>query len=147
MAIFLSTYHNKLDKKGRVSVPSQFREIIKKENFDGIVVYPSVINNCIEGCCISRIEKISNSIDQLDPLSEERDAFASVILGSSVQLTFDSEGRVIIPKELLQTFDISENVVFIGKGQTFELWNPVYFDEYLAKAKKIAIEKRNALRS
>jgi len=147
MTLFLSTYVNRVDKKCRVSVPSQFRSTIANESFAGIVIYKSVINDCIEGCAMSRIEKISASIDALDPLSEERDAFATAILGSSTQLQFDTDGRVVLPKELIEEIGIEENALFVGKGQTFEIWEPGKFQVYAQTAKRIALEKRSILRS
>ena len=70
MALFLSKFINKIDKKGRVSVPAQFRgalnnDNLNHENFAGIIIYESFINDCIEGCDIARIAKISESIEDL----------------------------------------------------------------------------------
>lgn len=146
MALFLSTFTNKVDSKGRVSVPAQFRASLVNKDFSGIVVYESFVNDCIEGCDIERIKKISESIDNLDPFSEERDAFATTVLGGSVQLSMDSEGRVVLPESLLKTAKIKDSVVFLGKGSTFEIWQPAKFEEYAAKAKKEAKSKRNLLR-
>ena len=146
MALFLSTFTNKVDSKGRVSVPAQFRTSLVNKDFSGIVVYESFVNECIEGCDIERIKKISESIDNLDPFSEERDAFATTVLGGSVQLSMDSEGRVVLPESLLKTAKIKDSVVFLGKGSTFEIWQPAKFEEYAAKAKKEAKSKRNLLR-
>lgn len=145
MALFLSTYENKVDKKGRVSVPSQFRTSLESESFAGIVTYMSVINDCIEACAMSRIERISDSIDNLDPLSEVRDAFAATILGASMQLSFDSEGRVILSHKWMQDAGIEDRAVFVGKGKTFEIWSPSNFETYLEKAKLVAINNRHIL--
>ena len=146
MALFLSTFINKVDSKGRVSVPAQFRVSLVNENYSTMVVYESFINECIEGCDIERIKKISESIDNLEPFSEERDAFATVVLGGSVQLSIDGDGRVILPENLLKTAKIKDNAVFVGKGSTFEIWEPKSFNVYLEKAKAEAKLKRNMLR-
>ena len=146
MALFLSTFTNKIDAKGRVSVPAQFRASLVNEDFSGMIVYESFINDCIEGCDIERIKKLSESIDNLDPFSEERDAFATAVLGGSTQLTIDSDGRVILPEILLKKVKIKDSAVFVGKGSTFEIWQPQKFEEYMVKAKKDAKEKRNLLR-
>ena len=114
MALFLSTFTNKVDSKGRVSVPAQFRVSLVNENYSTMVVYESFINQCIEGCDIERIKKISESIDNLEPFSEERDAFATAVLGGSVQLSIDGDGRVILPENLLKTAKIKDNAVFVG---------------------------------
>ena len=146
MALFLSTFSNKVDAKGRVSVPAQFRASLVNDNFASMVVYESFINDCIEGCDLERIKKLSESIDNLDPFSEERDAFATAVLGGSVQLSIDGDGRVILPEVLLKKAKIKDVAVFIGKGSTFEIWEPKYFEEYMAQAKTQAKSKRNLLR-
>ncbi len=146
MALFLSTFTNKVDAKGRVSVPSQFRASLVNENFSGMIVYESFVNDSIEGCDVERIKKISESIDNLEPFSEEREAFATAILGGAMQLAIDSDGRVILPEELLKKAQVKDRAVFVGKGSTFEIWNPEKFTAYMAKAKKDAKEKRNLLK-
>jgi MraZ protein len=149
--LFLSTYQNKIDKKGRVSVPALFRSALgrvaeKGEEFSGIVAYGSFINRCIEACGIDRIRKLSDRIEQLDPFSEERDAFATTILGGSQQLAFDGEGRVMLPESLIATAGLSDMAMFVGKGETFEIWEPHAFGEYAARARELAREKRLRLR-
>jgi MraZ protein len=146
MALFLSTFTNKIDSKGRVSVPAQFRVSLTNNDFSGIILYESFINDCIEGCDLERIKLLSESIDNLDPFSEERDSFATAILGGSIQLSLDSDGRVILPESLLKKAKLKDKAVFVGKGPTFEIWQPEKFSEYAKKAKENAKEKRGLLR-
>ena len=146
MALFLSTFTNKIDAKGRVSVPAQFRASLIASEFSGIVIYESFINDCIEGCDIERIKKLSESIDNLDPFSEERDSLASALLGASIQLSIDSDGRIIVPELLLKKAKIKDFTVFVGKGPTFEIWQPAKFEEHMIKAKQDAKVKRNLLK-
>jgi len=146
VALFLSTFTNKIDAKGRVSVPAQFRASLVNESFSGMVVYESFVNECVEGCDIERIKKLSESIDNLDPFSEERDAFATAVLGGSIQLSIDSDGRVILPESLLRKVNIKSEATFVGKGSTFEIWEPKQFEEYMTRAKKDAKAKRNLLK-
>jgi MraZ protein len=130
---------------GHVPVSNWICSLVN-DNYSTMVVYESFINQCIEGCDIERIKKISESIDNLEPFSEERDAFATTVLGGSVQLSIDGDGRVILPENLLKTAKIKDNAVFVGKGSTFEIWEPKSFDIYLEKAKAEAKLKRNMLR-
>jgi MraZ protein len=146
MALFLSTFTNKIDNKGRVSVPSQFRGSLVNQDFSGVVVYESFVNDCIEGCDIDRIRKISESIDNLDPFSQDRDALATALLGGSTQLSIDADGRVILPENLLKKAKIKSTAVFVGKGTTFEIWQPEKFEEYMVKAKKDARGKLDLVR-
>lgn len=147
MNIFLSKYQNKIDKKGRVSVPSSFRAALSGDSFNGIIVYPSFKNNCIEACSMARLQEIYNLIQTLDPYSEERDAFETIVMGESVQLQFDSEGRVIIPTHLTNQVGISEQAFFIGKGLVFEIWDPANFEAHLKAAKLIAQNNRFILKN
>jgi MraZ protein len=143
--LFLSTFLKKIDKKGRVSVPAQFRAALSGDDFNGVVIYQSFINECLEGCAMSRIAALSDRIDTLDPFSEEHDAFAATILGGSVQLPFDGEGRIILPNEMISEIGIDEDAIFVGKGKTFEIWNPEKFAIHAQNSRKLALAKRNML--
>jgi len=146
MVLFLSTFIQKVDKKGRVSVPVSFRNALSiDEKFAGIVVYKSFVNDCIEACGFERIKYLSETIDAMEPFSEVRDAFAATILSGSVQLSFDNEGRVILPEDLLKLADIREKACFVGKGATFEIWEPDKFTEYKEISAKIATKNRSLL--
>lgn len=147
MKLFLSTYRNRIDKKGRVSVPAAFRNIVTNQEFQGIVAYSSLMNGCIEACGVERITKMHAHMETLDPFSEERDAFATTLFGESVQLGFDSEGRVMLPQHLLEEADISNEAIFVGKGEIFEIWQPERFEEYAVRAREIALTKRHQLRA
>lgn len=143
--LFLSTYINKIDKKGRISVPASFRTPLSQQKFQGIIAYSSFINPCIEACGINRIERLSETIDGLDPYSEIRDAFATAILGGCVQLAFDGEGRVTLTEELIEAAKLKESACFVGKGATFEIWQPEAFESYALKAREIARNDRQTL--
>ena len=67
-----------------------------------MICYPSFNNNCIEAWPQDRIEKISNVIDSLNPFEEKKDYFATSILAESINLQFDSEGRILITIKLLK---------------------------------------------
>ena len=129
-----------------MSVPAQFRASLVSKDFSGVIVYESFINECIEGCDIERIKKFAESIDNLDPFSKDRDSLASALLGASVQLTIDADGRVILPEELIKKAKIKNTAVFVGKGPTFEIWQPNLFAEHMAKAKKDARQNLDLVR-
>ena len=134
--MFLSTYENKLDKKGRVSVPASFRSYLSSLGYNAVVCYPSFNNQSIEACSQDRIEKLSNTIDSLNPFEEKRDFFATSILSESIRLQFDSEGRVSLPSKLLKHAKIKNNMLFVGQGKTFQIWEPSIFEKFKAQARK-----------
>ena len=134
--MFLSSYENKLDKKGRVSVPASFRSYLSSLGYNGVVCYPSFNNQSIEACSQDRIEKLSNTIDSLNPFEEKRDYFATSILSESISLQFDSEGRISLPSKLLKHAKIKNNMLFVGQGKTFQIWEPLIFEKFKAQARK-----------
>ena len=144
--MFLSTHVNRLDKKGRVSVPASFRSYLSSMGYSGVVCYPSFNNYAIEGCPQNRIEKLSDSIDSLSPFEEKRDIFATSVLANSVNLQFDSEGRVSIPSELLRHAKIKQTMLFVGQGKTFQIWEPKLFEKFKTQARKKANLNRASLK-
>ena len=134
--MFLSTFENKLDKKGRVSVPASFRSYLSNLGYNGVICYPSFNNNCIEAWPQDRIEKISNAIDSLSPFEEKKDYFATSILSESTNLQFDSEGRILITSKLLKHAKIKNTMLFVGQGKTFQIWEPSNYDKFKVTAKR-----------
>jgi MraZ protein len=123
VALFLSTYVNKVDRKGRVSVPAGFRAALAGQSFAGIVAYRSFKTAAIEGSGIDRIEEMSARLDGLDQFSEEHEIISS-LFSDAQQLPFDSEGRVVLPEELAAHAAITESAAFVGLGRTFQIWEP-----------------------
>ena len=134
--MFLSTFENKIDKKGRVSVPASFRSYLSNLGYNGIICYPSFNNNCIEAWPQDRIEKISNAIDSLNPFEEKKDYFATSILSESTNLQFDSEGRILITNKLLNHAKIKNVMLFVGQGKTFQIWEPSNYKKFKVIAKR-----------
>ena len=144
--MFLSTYENKLDKKGRVSVPASYRSYLSSLGYNGVICYPSFNNQSLEACAQDRIEKISNTIDALNPFEEKRDIFATSILAESVNLQFDTEGRISIPHKLLKHTKIKSPILFVGQGKTFQIWEPNAYEKFRIQAKRKANLNRSSLK-
>tara|TARA_S200000501_G_C20532827_1_gene616454 strand:- start:21 stop:491 length:471 start_codon:yes stop_codon:yes gene_type:complete len=143
--MFLSSYENKLDKKGRVSVPATFRSHLSSMGYNGFITYPSFNHSALEACSQDRIEKLSNTIDSLNPFEEKRDYFATSILSESSNLQFDTEGRVSITEKLLKHANIKNNILFVGLGKTFQIWEPKIFEKFKIIARKKAYQNRAKL--
>ena len=144
--MFLSTYQNKLDKKGRVSVPASFRSHISNLGYNGIICYPSFNHYCIEAWPQDRIEKIINTIDSLNPFEEKKDYFATSIISESIDLQFDSEGRILITNKLLKHAKIKNSILFVGQGKTFQIWEPKNYEKFKVNAKRKSNIHRSSLK-
>mgnify|MGYP001339707630 CR=1 FL=1 len=144
--MFLSSHENKIDKKGRVSVPAAFRSYLTTQGYNGFISYPSFSNPALECCTQDRIEKLSESIDTLNPFEEKRDYFATSILAESINLQFDSEGRISLSSKLLKHAKIKNSMLFVGQGQTFQIWEPTAFEKFRTSARKKANINRASLK-
>ena len=144
--MFLSSYENKLDKKGRVSVPATFRSHLSSLGYNGFISYPSFNHSALEACSQDRIEKLSNTIDSLNPFEEKRDYFATSILAESINLQFDSEGRISLTTKVLKHTKIKSRMLFVGQGKTFQIWEPANFEKFKANAKKKSNLNRASLK-
>ena len=144
--MFLSSYENKLDKKGRVSVPASYRSYLSNLGYNGVICYPSFNNQSIEAWPQDRIEKISNAIDSLNPFEEKRDYFATSILSESINLQFDNEGRISLTSKLLKHAKIRDRMLFVGQGKTFQIWEPSNFEKFRANTRKKANINRAGLK-
>ena len=144
--MFLSSYENKIDKKGRVSVPATFRSHLSSMGYNGFISYPSFNHAALEACSQDRIERLSQTIDSLNPFEEKRDFFATSILSESENLQFDTEGRVSLSDKLLNHANIKKNVLFVGLGKTFQIWDPKIFEKFKLLARKKAFQNRSNLK-
>lgn len=143
MALFLSATVNKVDKKGRVSVPAPFRSALGA----GVVLFRSIAHPAIEGWGIDQMENLARGIDQqFNPFSEERDDFAFSILSDSAQFAFDPEGRIVIPDRLLTHAKITESAAFVGRGTSFQIWEPGMFEALQVEARARAKQVRQVLK-
>lgn len=136
MKYFIANYENKVDKKGRVSVPASFRTALESESEPGVVLFPNQTDwPCVDGAGISRIETFIEQLESMNPTEEDRSYFSMAMIGMSRQLPIDADGRIILPPEILSTTGITTKAVFVGLGQTFQIWSPETFQEYSEKAR------------
>ena len=137
MALFLSTFVNKVDRKGRVSVPASFRAALAGQSFLGIVAYRSFKLPCVEGSGIDRMEDLSVRVDQMGQFSDSSDN-ASVIFSDAQQLPFDGEGRIMLPQHLAEHAGLREHAAFVGQGRTFQIWEPERFKAHESELRERA---------
>lgn len=124
MALFLSTHIFKVDKKGRVSVPAQFRTALAGQPFQGIIVFRSSTHAALEGFGMDTMEELGARLDEFDLFSDTQDDLAAAIFGEARQLPFDGDGRILLPQDLRDFAGITESAAFVGLGKKFQIWEP-----------------------
>lgn len=144
--MFLSSATNNLDSKGRVSVPAEFRSEVAGGGFDGVIVWPSFDGAYLEGGGIALMEEYQRSLDQIEYYDEGRLALQQAIFAESRRLSFDSNGRVTLPKELAEHAGLNGKARFVGLGRRFEIWSPEAHAKHIVDVRKVARENRNRLK-
>ena len=127
MSLFLSSYENRLDTKGRVSVPASFRASVGNDKFAGVVLFRSFTHNCIEGMTMSRMEQMAAATDKMDVFDSKLDDLTAMLFADARQLAFDVTGRIVIPADMLAHAGITDSAIFVGRGNSFQIWNPEAF--------------------
>ena len=147
MALFLSTFVNKIDKKGRVSVPASFRATLTGHSaFQGFVAFRSYKHQAIDCCSLERMQRLSESMDNLDVFSDAQDDMAAAVFADAQQIPFDNDGRIILPQTLLEHGEFADSVAFVGRGNTFQLWRPDVFEQIQQQARQRMKEAQATLR-
>ena len=146
MALFIDTFINKIDKKGRISVPATFRAALTAQSFQGIVAFPSFKYPAIQAASMDWMQGLTDRMAQVDLFSDEHDDLTATLFADAKQLAFDGEGRIMLPESLTQHAGISEAAAFVGRGTSFEIWEPGKLETYKAEARQRALEKGRTLR-
>ena len=136
MTAFLSTYVNKVDRKGRVSVPAAYRSALETSGFPGVVAYPSITGPSIEAFGRDLFDRMTQQRSQRDIENGDfeqlllggGDVVTDTIMSLATPLPFDGEGRVILPDALTRHADIETAAAFVGRGNRFQIWNPDRFE-------------------
>lgn len=144
--MFFGTHENKIDKKGRVSVPASFRAAVGSQNVPGVIIFPSWNSpGAYEGCHGNFLETLSKSMESMDLFSDQ-DVMADLVFGAAVQLQWDAEGRIVLPERVMTRAGLSDRVAFVGRGLTFQLWEPDRFyaqeEERLERARELKLTLR-----
>lgn len=135
---FTSTFHHKVDSKGRVSVPAGFRRALDADAGAGesateLLLLPSFEKlNCLEAYQPSYLRKIQEGINRMKPGSPRRRWVERKVNAPLITLPLDPAGRVILGPTLREKygFAFGENVVFCGLGQTFQIWSENEFNAF-----------------
>lgn len=144
--LFMDTITNKVDAKGRVSLPSDYRAIVKELSTE-IVCYRSLSAPCIEGCLEDSLDKLATEIENsTDFFSETQDNLTNLIFGDAKRFPFDSTGRIVLTEKLLQHAGITDSAVFVGKGRKFQIWNPKNWAKEEARIRAEVLKNRPVLK-
>jgi MraZ protein len=132
---FVSQFTNRLDAKGRVSIPASFRGLLAKDGYEGLYVHPTLDFPALDCGGNALLAEISALLDRLPAFSEERDVFATALMGASEILKIDPEGRIVLTDRMREQAGITDQVTFVGHGHKFQLWEPEQFRAHFEQSR------------
>jgi MraZ protein len=125
MQSFVGTFQNRLDAKGRVSIPAPFRAVLRQENGSAnLYLRPSHLHPCIDALPERAFNELSKPVEDAPPLSDEQEDLALTLYGGVFQIEADKEGRIVLPADLVAFAQLVDTVTFMGLGKTFQIWEP-----------------------
>ena len=141
---FVSTFTNKIDAKGRVSVPASFRAVLERDGYaGGIYCYPSLDAPALD-CGGERLaKKIDGLLSGLPDYSDERDQLSVALYGDVQVLSIDGDGRIVLPEGLRTHAGLDAAVTFVGLGDKFQMWEPQRFERRREEARnKVQVTRK-----
>lgn len=147
MTQFLGTHTNRLDAKGRVSIPAPFRAALKsgEAGTPVVVLRRSHMHACVEGWPVAAFDALAKPLDALDTFSEAEEDLAAILYADASLLEPDKEGRIVLPEALVAHANLSELVVFMGLGRNFQIWEPAAAERRLTEARERALARKLTL--
>jgi MraZ protein len=149
---FVSTFTNRIDAKGRVSIPASYRAVLERDGYAngaalGVYCYPSLDAAALDAGGERLAREIDALLADLPSYSDERDELSVALYGESQVLSLDGDGRVVLPEALRSHCGITTEVTFVGLGQKFQIWQPARFDARRLTAREKVRETRKLLAS
>lgn len=132
---FVSTFTNKLDQKGRVSIPAPFRAVLAVDGFDGLYCCPTLDRKAVDAGGNKLRATIGDSLKNFEPFSEDHEYLSTTLIGESEILKIDQDGRVVLTDSIKDHAGIADRVTFVGQGYKFQIWEPDRFVAYREEAK------------
>lgn len=142
MSQFLGTHQNRLDSKGRVSVPAPFRTVLREDDGATLVLRPSHKHPCIEAWPTRAFAELAAPLNSLDLFSEDHDDLQTALYADAFPVEPDREGRIVMPESLQHHANLTDAVVFMGMGRMFQVWEPAAAARRAAEARERTAARR-----
>ncbi|MGF0538590.1 division/cell wall cluster transcriptional repressor MraZ [Agrobacterium sp. ES01] len=133
---FLSNATNKIDAKGRVSVPAAFRSVLAQRDIQELYCLQDFVFPAISVGGADLFDRYERQLAALDPFSAEANELSLLVHGGGLHMRLDGEGRLMVTDFIREFTGITTEVVFVGRADHFQLWRPETFLEAQAAARE-----------
>lgn len=130
---FVGTFTNKLDRKGRVSLPAEFRAVLQRQQSESAALMPALNADAIAGGGALYLATLHSRIEGLDPMGEEFNDWVDYIMPNVRDAGWDETGRLVLPDSLVKLAGLTDTAVFVGRYDHFQIWHPTAWAERQAE--------------
>ena len=132
---FIGTYECKIDVKGRILIPSALKKQITISSEKGFVIKRGLFNNCLELYPFDQWKFVMNKIDQLNRFNKKNIDFIRRFTAGVKMVDIDTNGRLLIPKDLIKHACIRKDIVLSAAVNILEIWDKNLYEEIIDEAK------------
>ena len=136
MSEFMGEYDHSVDEKGRINVPVRFRRVLPPEHKDTFII-PLWVEGCIAGYGLDEWERVKSRLRSISPMKKRARQVRRLIVSRALEVRVDKQGRITIPRAMLDKVKIADRVKMIGVLERFEIWNPEEYERSIADSEAI----------
>lgn len=132
--MFSGTTNQSIDSKGRIILPSKFREEL------GDTVYvTSGFENCVQILSAQQFDRLREQIRQLP--ADKALSLQYILISPATEVTVSSQGRVMIAQKLREDASLTKEIVVVGMDTRIEVWDKDNFEKFIEKQKRESVKE------
>ena len=118
-----------MDDKGRVAVPSRYRDDIKSRSGNTVVVTISLMERCLTVYLMSDWQRIESELKRLPALDKKAQGIRHLLIGHASECELDGHGRILVSPSLREFASLGKRIKMVGQADKFELWDETAWNE------------------
>jgi len=130
--VFIGHHENKIDSKGRVSIPADFRKVLDEKDRDRepgtlprmVMIFGDDRRDFLEVMSMRRLAILNKKIRRLPEYDRRRLDLENMIYERAQQLVLDDTGRIVLPPYARGKLGLEDKALILGRGDTFRIWHP-----------------------
>jgi MraZ protein len=133
---FLSSAVNRIDAKGRVSVPAHFRSVVQQRGYSELYAIRQLDVPALDVGGLDLLDRYEARISLEDPFLQTADDMSFFVHGDGSFLKFDQDGRITVTDFIRDHTGITTEIAFVGRGNFFQIWEPTKLAAYGAQVRE-----------
>lgn len=129
--MFMGEYHHNVDNKGRIIIPSKFRE-----NLGDVFVLTRGLDQCLFGYPLTEWKLLEDKLKTLPLTKKDARAFTRFFFSGATESEIDKQGRINIPSPLLQYANLEKECVVLGVSSRIEIWSKSHWENYFSDSEE-----------